>query len=247
MSRSRMAVLAAVALFVISACSSSPGASESPGTSQAPGNTTGATQQPVASQPAASQPAASQPAASQPASSVAGLTGHECDSVPTFSIDNPEPSFAPDPQLEAHFPADVNGNPVTNVSSQSWLDLMCTFGGQTVLEGSAGQFGNLPLATMSFGSADVVINSDSISLSALRTPNQDAGNVIQYLAQLAALSPDQSALTGNVSQQNVGGKNVYVYTDADGAKSYAVPLGDTLVFFDSATDDEAAAIIGALQ
>jgi hypothetical protein len=241
MSRSRMAVLAAVALFVISACGSSPGATQSPGTSQAPGNTTGATQQPVASQPAASQPAAS-----QPASSVAGLTGHECDSVPTFSIDNPEPSFAPDPQLEAHFPADVNGNPVTNVSSQSWLDLMCTFGGQTALAGSAGQFGNLPLATMTFGSADVVINEDDISLSALRTPNQDAGNVIQYLAQIAALS-NQGSLSGNVSQQTVGGKSVYVYTDANGAKSYAVPLGDTLVFFDSATDDEAAAIIGALK
>ena len=251
MRRSRMTVTAVVALLIISACSSSPAATQAPGgATQAPGGATqapgGATQAPGGATQAPGG-ATQAPGEATQAPGGVGLTGHECDAVPTFSISNPEPSFAPDTALEAHFPPMIDGNPVANVTSLQWVNMICMFGGQAALQESATGFGSLPLSQMSFGSADASVDGDDISLSAFRTPGQDAGGIIDYLKTLAALSNGGASISGSLNQTNISGKDVYVFTDSDGAKSYAVPLGDTLVFFDSSTDDEAAKIIAALQ
>ena len=63
---------------------------------------------------------------------------------------------------------------------------------------------------------------------------------------LAALS-SQVDLSGSVAEQTISGKNVFVYTDSDGNNAYVVPLGDTLVFFDSVTAGEAKKTIEALR
>ena len=259
MRQSRMAATAVVALLIISACSSSPSATQAPGeATQAPGGATqapgGPTQAPGEATQAPGEATQAPGEATQapgkstqaPAGGV-GLTGHECDAVPTFSASNPGPSFSPDTDLEGHFPPEIDGNPVTNVNSLQWVEMICMFGGQAALQESATGFGNLPLGQMSFGSADASVDGDDISLSAFRTPGQNAGGVVQYLSTLAAMGNAGMSISGSVNQTNISGKDVYVFTDTDGAKSYAVPLGDTLVFFDSATDDEAAKIIAALQ
>ncbi len=251
MRRFRMAVTAVVALLIISACSSSPSATQAPGgATQAPGGATqapgGATQAPGGATQAPGG-ATQAPGGATQAPGGVGLTGHECDAVPTFSASNPGPSFSPDTDLEGHFPQEIDGNPVTNVNSLQWIDMICMFGGQAALQQSATGFGNLSLGQMSFGSADASVDGDDITMNAFRTPGQDAGGVVDYLKTLAALGTGDVSVGGSVDQTSISGKDVYVFTDADGAKSYAVPLGDTLVFFDSATEDEAAKIIAALQ
>ncbi len=229
MRRSLFAVGATALLMVLVGCSSSPAATEGPGGgTQAPGGATqapgGATQAP------------------------GGATGTECASIPTFSISNPvPPSFPPDPTLEAHFPATIDGQPVTDVTSERFVDMLCAFGGQTVVDQENTALGSgFNLAEMSFGDATATVDGDSVDLTAFRTPNADANGLVQYIASLAALSGSTSGVTGTSSSANIGGKNVLVWTDSDGNKSYAYASGDTVVFFDSVTDDEAAKILTAL-
>jgi hypothetical protein len=237
----RMAVLAAVALLVISACSSSPAATEGPGATQPPG---GATQAPGG---ATQAPATQAPATQAPASQPAGSLGDLCAGMPTFRISNPEPSFPSDPTLEAHFPASIDGSDASNVTSESWLGLVCMFGGGAGLVAAEGQLGSgIDWTTVTFGSADYTVDGDDITLTAFRTPGADANTIVQSLTQLALLSGG-GGINGSVSNSNIGGKNVFVFTDStDGSKSYAYASGDTLIYTDTLTDDEAQKVFSAL-
>jgi hypothetical protein len=168
--------------------------------------------------------------------------------VPTFDLANPiEPSFPPDPQAEAHFPAMIDGQPVTDVQSQQWLYFLCYLGGQASLEQAAAQGGgNLNMATSSFAQATATVDGEEVDLTAWRTPGADANVLVEYLSVLAATSGTDISVS-NVQQANVGGKNVYTWTDPDdGTKSYAYPAGDTLIFFEDVTDSQATKILSAL-
>lgn len=176
------------------------------------------------------------------------VTGHECDAVPTFSLSNPvEPSFPPDTQAEAHFPAMIDGQPVTDVKSQQWLYFLCYFGGQASFEQAVNQSGGgFNMATMSFAQAKATVDGEEIDLTAWRTPGTDSNVLVQYLSLLAAQSGTDINVT-NVQQTNVAGKNVFTWTDPDdGSRSFAYPSGDTLVFFEDVTDSQANKILTAL-
>jgi len=219
------ALVAAVMAVAIAACGTSPSASSTPGTTPAPGTTAtpgGATQPP------------------------AGLTGHECDAVPTFDISNPNPATpVPDTTLAGHFPATIDGQPVTDVQSMQWLYLICQFGGQEAVTSAASEAGGLNIATMSFGSAKATVDGEEVELNAFRTPGQDANAIVEALATIAAQS-GTAINPGDVTATNISGKNVFVWTDEDGAKGYGYPSGDTLVMFDEVTDSQAAKILAAL-
>jgi hypothetical protein len=174
-------------------------------------------------------------------------TGHECDGVPTFSPSNPaEPSFPADPEVEAHFPATIDGQPVTEVKSQQWRYFLCYLGGQASFNQSAGQAAGLNLASSSLATAEATVDGESVDLNAWRTPGQDANSFIQYL-QVLANQAGSDITVANVQQTNVAGKNVFTWTDTDdGTKSFAYPSGDTLVYFDSVTDSQATKILSAL-
>jgi hypothetical protein len=236
------AVLMAVA---IAACGTSPSASSSPGATLAPGATAtpaGATLPPTVAPTGLPTVGPTGGSTTPPA----GLTGHECDAVPTFSLGNPDPSFPPDETLNAHFPATIDGQPVTDVTSQQWLYFLCMFGGQTALEQAVSEAGGaINFATMSFGSATATVDGESVDLTAFRTPGTDANAMVQYLALLATQA-GTVINPGDVVSANIGGKSVYVWTDEDGAKNYAYPAGDTLIFFDSVTDSQATKILTAL-
>jgi hypothetical protein len=225
--------LLAVALI---GCSSAPTGSSSP--TLAPGHT--ATPAPSGAPPT------SGPTSGASGSPIAG-TGHECDAVPTFSISNPNPaSPPPDTGLLAHFPATIDGQPVTDVQATQWVWFLCAFAGQTAVDQALAQAGSgFNLATMSFGSAKATVDGESVDLSAFRTPGTDSNAMVQYLALLAAQS-GTDINPGNVSSANIGGKNVYVWTNDDGTKGYAYPAGDTLISFDSVTDSQATKILAAL-
>lgn len=232
--RVSFALIGSVALAVaIAGCGSgTPTGSATPGATLAPGATAtpgGATNPPGAS-----------------GSPIAG-TGHECDAVPTFSISNPSPaSPAPDTALLAHFPATIDGQPLTDVTAVQWLYFMCAFGGQTTVDQMMSEAsGGFNFATMSFGEATATVDGSEVKLNAFRTPGNDANTLIQSLALLAA----QSGTTinpGDVAASTVAGKSVFVWTDTDGTKSYAYPSGDTLIMFDSVTDSQATKILTAL-
>ena len=222
-------LVSSVALIAIVGCSSSPGATTPPG---------GATQPPGGATPTA-------PSATQPAT---GATGHECDAVPTFSLTDPNPGNPPqDTALIAHFPTEVDGQPVTDAQGQAWIYSLCAFGGQAAVDRlTAGDQSGFNIASMSFGEATANVDGEDVTLTAFRTAGGDANSLIQSLALLAAQAGNGIDITGSFTTANVGGKNLYVATDTDGNKSYAYVSGDTLISFDSVTDSQAAKIAAAL-
>lgn len=239
------AAASAAVLFAIVGCSSAPAATPTlaPGATLAPTLAPGATSAPTQA------PGGPTQAPGGPTQVPVGVTGHECDAVPTFSISNPNPATPPpDTSLTAHFPVQIDGQPLTDVQGQYWYYSLCMFGGQTAVNEAfaASQGGGFNMATMSFGSATATVDGEEVDLTAWRTPGADSNTLVQSLALLAAQSGGNGSIEGSASSANIGGKNVFVWTDTDGSKSYAYPSGDTLIFFDGATDSQATKILAAL-
>ncbi|MEO8625572.1 MAG: hypothetical protein ABI452_02625 [Candidatus Limnocylindrales bacterium] len=228
---------AVMAVAVVACGGTTPGASSTPGATLAPGAT---------ATPAGSTPAPTAPGATTAPTGGLVLTGHECDAVPTFSLGNPDPSFPQDETLNAHFPATIDGQPVTDVTSSQWLYFICMTGGQAAVQRAVSQSGgSFNLASLSWGSATANVDGEDVDMTAFRTAGGDSNSMVQYLSLLAAQAGNQIDVT-NVSQANVGGKNVYTWTDADGTKNYAYASGDTLIVLDSVTDSQATKILSAL-
>ena len=93
--------------------------------------------------------------------------------------------------------------------------------------------------------AHATVDGEDVEMTAFRTPGADANAMVQYLSLLAAQS-GTAINPGNVQSTNIGGKNVFAWTDSDGSRSFAYPSGDTLIFFDGVTDAQAAKILSAL-
>jgi hypothetical protein len=239
--RSSFAVLVAVVMAVaIAACGSSPTGSATPGATLAPGATATAAGATLPPTPGTATPTPGSGATNPP---VAG-TGHECDAFPTFDVNNPDMSPAPDEALAAKFPAAIDGQPASDMTTGSWLASMCALG-QSFFDSIAPDMSTgLNWAAMSIGHATYSVDDEDVTITAFRTPGQDASGIVQGLIQMAAASG--GTIEGTLSQGNVAGKNVFIVTDSDGSKTYGYVSGDTLFFTETLTDSQAAKIIGAL-
>jgi hypothetical protein len=220
-------------VLAIAGCAGAPGATQS---------SAGGTANPGAATPAIT-PAAT-PAVTNPP--VGG--GNECASFPTFSVTaSAQPSFAGDPQLDAFWPAQIDGQPVTEIQSASWLETICIYGGQAQVDKlKQTSAGGALLTNMTFGSAHASIGGTDVQISALRVPGSDANTIVQNVSLFVA------GLTGNTpepfttTQANIGGKQAYVLVDSEGKTTYAYPKGDTLVTLDDVDQTQAATIFAAL-
>ncbi len=217
-----------------------------------------------AAHPSASAPSAAGPSASTGAGASVAPTAAEASSgagssqgalpsfaIPSFAI----PSFASDNDLAAKFPKTIDGQPVTNVQTFLFIDML-GFGGKNQqqiqqLAQSLSSFG-IDLNTLSSGSADATVGGQDVQLQALRAPGGDASQIVTHYNEIAAVfsqalgnAAPSSAPT--LSQTNLGGKAVTLATDADGTKTYLYPTGDTLWIVDNMTDDQAGTVLGALQ
>jgi len=171
--------------------------------------------------------------------------------IPSFAI----PSFNPDNDLAAKFPKTVDGQPLTNVQTYLFVDILGFGGGdqgkiQQLAQSLAG-FG-IDLNKLSGGSADATIGGEDVQLQALRAPGGDANQIVTHYNEIAAvfrqvLGSAEPTAAPTLSQANVGGKNVTVATDSEGSKTYLYASGDTLWIVDNMTDDQAGTMLGALQ
>jgi hypothetical protein len=259
MNRLRLPIVAAtlVGASVLAACGGS--ATPKPTTPAVPSATAPSAAGTSTVAPSAAGPSASTSGAGSSvapteaaASAVAGSTeGAPSFAIPSFAV----PSFAPDNDLAAKFPKTIDGQPVTNVQTYLFVDLL-GFGGRNEaqiqqLSQSLAGFG-IDLNKLSGGSADATVGGEDVQLQALRAPGGDASQIVTHYNEIAAVfgqvfgnAEQTSAPT--MSQANVGGKNVTVATDADGNKTFLYANGDTLWIVDNTTDDQAGTILGALQ
>lgn len=235
------ALLSAGLVLGVVACGGSPTASPTPvGATQAPGGATAAV------------PSIAIPSIAVPTLSAGGgtTTGTQCAAYPTFSIGNSvPPSFAPDPVLESHFPGQVDGQPVTDITTRSWLAYICLYAGGRIVSRETGLFlGGFNEANLTFGSAQATVDGDEVTIDGFRYAGGDGTAVIQYLNQIAfALSGgSDTPQPFTMSTANIGGKNAEVATNADGKVTDIYPNGDTIIGLDNVTQDQASKIFAAL-
>lgn len=212
---------AAALLLVVVACSATPATTQGPSSSPA-GGTTGPTQ-------GATPPPV-------------GGTGTECAAFPTINPASPAiPSFAPDLALEAKFPAEIDGAPLRDLKSGSYLQSLC-FGGQAAVDRLRGQV-QFDLLTLTFASAEATIDGEDVTLEAFRAPGQDGSAIMQTLIRVAQ-SGNQTIPP--LVPGTAGGKNVITTTDSDGTTSYGYANGDTVFFTGSMTQSQADKLFAAL-
>jgi hypothetical protein len=220
--RTTLATLTFAAL--LAACSSGPAAPTGTAGSAPPGD------QPTPSSQA--QPTAS----SQPQPT--GVSG----SVPPFSF--VIPSFVPDTTLEAAFPTEIDGQPVTEVESVNFLSFLQAL--ETDPERITGfiaamQGIGVDPGAVSFAGATVMVGEDSLSLQALRTPGGSAANALDALTAL-----DPAEVPPTITTETIGGKPATVATLEDGEEEFFYANGDLAWLLPGADRAQAEVIFAAL-
>jgi hypothetical protein len=165
--------------------------------------------------------------------------------IPSFAI----PSFRQDADLVTRFPAQIDGQPVTEIRSARYIDVLNVFAGADQIEqirNAMSQVG-LDLDSMSFASATATVGGEDVQIQALRTAGADANTFLQNYAALAqTLDPANHSDAPSLAQTNVGGKNVSTATDTDGSVAYLYVSGDVLWFINDAEESQAATVLAAL-
>ncbi len=160
--------------------------------------------------------------------------------LPSFSI----PSFAPDTTLEAAFPTEIDGQPVSEVESASFLAVLQAFGTeQTKIDAFVASMQAIGVdpAGVSFGSGSVTLADDTVTINALRTPGGSAASAIQALI---ALDPPEVPPT--ITTETLGGKQVTVATLDDGEEEFYYSSGELAWFLDGVDRARAEIIFAAL-
>ncbi len=208
-----------------------PVSSPVPGTTPAPGTT----------------PVPAGPTVAPPTQAGVPPVGSSCAEVPTFAPGQ-APSFAPDVDLAARFPQQIDGVPVTGLNSLRMVDYLCTLGGgQVAVDYFASNVPQgLNFATLSHAYADAFVEGEEVDLTAYRAPGLDPNLMIQSFSQLIRALGGGDTEVVNTATATIGGKNVFVLTDENGGVGYLYPLGDVLfVVSDVVTDSQAAKIFTA--
>jgi hypothetical protein len=154
------------------------------------------------------------------------------------------PVPVPDPTLEAHFPAQIDGNAASDVQSSAFAQYWCFYNAAGIqqLQSSAGY----DLSKLTWGQAKYTVDGEDIELLAFRIPGGDANQIVATLAQLAIAAGGDSTIEG-VTQGTVGGKNVLIVAHDDGTQGYGYVTGDTLITVDEATTSQADKIFAAVN
>jgi hypothetical protein len=193
---------------------------------------------------------------------LAGLFAIACGGSPTVSgvptiapIDVPSiaipsgsfqiPSFAPDPAVEAGFPAQIDGQPLTDMESANFLAVLQSFSFDPELINrfvAAMQGLGINPATVGFGSATATVDDEPVSVQAVRFPGANAGAALDALVRID--EPDDPP---TLTTQTIGGKTVTVATDSDGDVEYYWVNGEWAWFLASATPEQAEVIFAGLS
>jgi len=160
------------------------------------------------------------------------------------------PSFAADNGLAAKFPTMIDGQPVTQVQTAIFADVLQQTGGssdvniQTLTQTLAGI--GIDFSNMSFGSAQATVDGESVAITALRTPNTDATKIIQNYGLIVTAFGSAPETMPTMSPSTISGKNVTLATDSDGTTTVLYVTGDTLFILQNMTDSQTAKVVAAL-
>jgi hypothetical protein len=148
----------------------------------------------------------------------------------------------PDTTLEAAFPDQIDGQPVTDLNSEYYLAFLQDF--DTPQEDvdkfiAAMQSIGVNPASVSLGGAMATVGGAEVQISALRVAGGSAAEVV---AQMIRLSTDAPRL---LTSGNLGGKPVTIATDSGGDVEYYYFNGE-YAWLLSMTDTQAAVVLAAV-
>jgi hypothetical protein len=173
-----------------------------------------------------------------------------CAGVPPLDpLASEQPDVTADPELEAMFPAEIDGQPVENVSSFRWLEYLCHYWAPDEVNTAvaAATTAGIPLATLTYASAEATVDGESVSIDAFRTPGVDANLLITNFQQVVLVlggSVDEQG--GTMSQATIGGKNAWIWTQPDSDITFLYVHGDVMFGMTSADEAQAAVVFAAL-
>ena len=169
--------------------------------------------------------------------------------IPSFAI----PSFASDPGLAAKYPTTIDGQPVSDLQTYFFLDLLKAFESEAQIQAVSSALGSFGIdaTTVSAGSAHATVDGSEVTIGSLRAPGADANEIIAHYNEIqaavnTAMGQPEASSPPTLSQSNLGGKNVTVSTDNEGTVTYLYASGDTLFQVEDANDDQAAKVVAAL-
>jgi hypothetical protein len=158
--------------------------------------------------------------------------------IPSFAI----PSFGSDPTIEAAFPAQIDGKPLTGITSANFLAVVQSFSTPEQVQAfvSGMQSINVNPATVGFGSANATVDDNPVQLQLVRFPGGDARVALDILVRI-----DQPETPPQITTETIGGKSVTVAT-TDGDREYYYVNGEWAWFLPDAEQSEAEVIFAAL-
>ena len=217
-SRSLVIALASAALVAVVAACGSAASSPSSSSAAAPSAAAPSSEASLAASEAA--PSAAAPSGAAPSQAGPSIA------LPSL------PSEAKD--LEAQLPNSLCGQTAQKISMN----------GSTFLSSTGNEF-SAALSALGKSPSDVSVavagGGGACSAVAFRIAGVD-----QNTFQTAILAAVQKAGGTAPTQTSLGGKNVYVVTDASGKKSYVYFKGDTMFIAEAGSDADATAILQAL-
>ena len=148
--------------------------------------------------------------------------------LPSIAI----PSFEPDPVIEAAFPTEIDGQPVTGVGSANFLSVLQALGPNAEIVGefqNAMQAVGVDPAAVGFGSGNVVLDDTPVNIQVVRFPGGTASDALNILTRIDA--PDEAPTLTN---ETIGGKAATVATNPDGDIEYFYATGEWAWFVDNA-------------
>lgn len=239
----KVRLLAVAGLFLVAVgCGGGAAPTQVPGSTLVPGAT--------ATLPGATTPTATIAATVVPPATTGGPVSVACAGIPPLDpLASPQPELTRDPDLEALFPDEVDGQPVENVNSFRWLEYLCRFGNEGAADVAAGAAAaaGVNLLTLTYGSARATVDDESVGIDAFRTPGVDANLLITQFQQVVlVLGGTAAEQGGSMAQANIGGKNAWVWTQPDNDATYLYVYGDVMFGMTLVTEAQAAAVFAAL-
>jgi hypothetical protein len=169
------------------------------------------------------------------ASSPAGTPGPTC------------PPLTRDLNLEAVFPAEIDGQPVADLQSAGFLGTVCVEGGQGALEEVAsGAPDGIDLARVAIGSIETEVEGTRMRIVGFRLPGATEQELRATLMGMSeAVNGDSDKFSAAAPTVEAGGKTVKTWVDAEGRTSYVYAIGDIVIVADAVTPSQADRIFAA--
>ena len=178
-------------------------------------------------------------------------TTGDCAGIPVIPHDHPpdELHFTRDETLEGKIPDLIDGMPVQDVASATWIETLCSLGGQASVDASrSGAPGGVDIGNLTVASGRAVVDGLGVTIAAFRLPGHDGNELVPVIgieSTVVASAPPK--FTTDLEPATVGGKSVKRWTDAaDGSVSYLYGSGDTLFVVENVTPSQADKVFAAL-